>query len=74
VCDINPQSPNGPPAFLKVDLYAYLTPGRVEFSDVEVKAVGDPTRKATDDAIKPAAEIIPPPRGSGRRSGSATAP
>jgi hypothetical protein len=53
VCDINPQSPNGPPAFLKVDLYAYLSPGRVQFSDVEVKAVGEPTRKATDDAIKP---------------------
>jgi hypothetical protein len=53
VCDINPQSPNGPPSFLKVDLYAYLSPGRVEFSDVEVKEVGAPTRKAVDDAIKP---------------------
>jgi hypothetical protein len=38
---------------LKVDLYAYLSPGRVEFSDVEVKEVGAPTRKAVDDAIKP---------------------
>jgi hypothetical protein len=46
-------SPNGPPAFLKVDLYAHLSPGRVQYSDVEVKAVGEPTRKATDDAIKP---------------------
>jgi hypothetical protein len=56
VCDINPQSPNGPPAFLKVDLYAYLSPGRVEFSDIEVKEVGAPTRKAVDEALKPEAK------------------
>ncbi len=53
VCDINPQNPAGSPRFLKVDLYTYLTPGRVMFSDVQLKAVGEQTRHAVDDAIKP---------------------
>ena len=54
-CDINPQNPTGWPKFLKVDLYTYLTPGRVMFSDLQVKAVGEQTRHAVDDAIKPPA-------------------
>jgi hypothetical protein len=53
VCDLNPQNPSGSPKFLKVDLYTYLSPGRVMFSDVQLKAVGSQTRHAVDDAIKP---------------------
>ena len=53
VCDINPQNVSGSPEFLKIDLYAYLAPGTVEFDDVQLKAVGEITRHAVDDAIKP---------------------
>jgi hypothetical protein len=55
VCDINPQNPTGSPRFLKVDLYAYLAPGRVMFSDVQIRAVGGQTRHAVDDPTKPRA-------------------
>jgi hypothetical protein len=52
VCDINPQNPSGPPKFLKIDLYAYLSPGVVMFDDVQLKSVGQQTRHAVDDAIQ----------------------
>jgi hypothetical protein len=55
VCDVNPQNVSGSPTFLKVDLYAYLGAGLVEFDDVQLKAVGEQTRHAVDDAIKPPA-------------------
>jgi len=55
ICDINPQNVSGAPKFLKIDLYAYLTPGTVMFDDVQLKAVGEQTRHAVDDAIKPPA-------------------
>jgi len=56
VCDLNPQNVSGAPKFLKVDLYAYLTPGTVMFDDIQLKAVGEQTRHAVDDAIKPPAD------------------
>jgi hypothetical protein len=52
VCDLNPQHPHFPVHYLKVTLYAYLTPGTVMWDDVQVKAVGKPTRQAEDVAIK----------------------
>jgi hypothetical protein len=52
VCDVNPQNVSGSPNFLKVDLYAYLSPGTVEFDDIQLRAVGEQTRHAVDDAIK----------------------
>ncbi len=55
ICDINPQNVSGAPRFLKVDLYAYLTPGTVMFDDIQLKLVGEQTRHAVDDAIKPPA-------------------
>jgi len=55
VCDLNPQNVSGTPKFLKIDLYAYLSPGTVMFDDVQLKAVGGQTRHAVDDAIKPPA-------------------
>ncbi len=59
VCDVNPQNVSGTPKFLKIDLYAYLTAGTVEFDDVQLKAVGQQTRHAKDDAIKPPAADTP---------------
>jgi len=53
VCDLNPQNIAWPVQTLKVDLYAYLTPGMVLFDDVQLRAVGSQTRRAHDDAIKP---------------------
>jgi hypothetical protein len=55
VDDLNPQHPQYPVQTLRVDLYAYLVAGAVEFDDVVLKAVGTPTRAAKDAAIKPAA-------------------
>jgi len=52
VCDLNPQHVHFPVQYLKVSLYAYLSPGTVMWDDVEVKAVGAPTRIAKDVAIK----------------------
>jgi hypothetical protein len=52
VCDLNPQNVAVPVEHLRVDLYAYLKPGMVMFDDVQLKAVGEQTRRATDDAIK----------------------
>ncbi len=55
ICDLNPQNISGAPTFLKIDLYAYLGAGTVMFDDVQLKAVGEQTRHAVDDAIKPPA-------------------
>lgn len=55
VCDLNPQHPAFPVQTLRIDLYAYLSPGVVEFDDVVLKAVGEQTRVAKDKAIKPPA-------------------
>ncbi|HET6249346.1 MAG TPA: hypothetical protein VFE47_16740 [Tepidisphaeraceae bacterium] len=52
--DMNPQNPTYPVQYLRVDLYAYLTPGVVMFDDIQLKAVGAMTHRAKDDAIKPA--------------------
>jgi hypothetical protein len=52
VDDINPQHVAFPVQYLRVDLYAYLSPGTVMFDDVIVKAVGRQTRTAVDEAIK----------------------
>ena len=53
VADLSPQSPTGgPPTTLKVDLYAYLGAGTVMFADVQLKDVGEPTRKPVDDALR----------------------
>jgi hypothetical protein len=61
VDDLNPQHVAMPVQTLKVDLYAYLSPGVVMFDDVQVKAVGEQMRKATDKALdKPTTR----PRGS----------
>jgi len=61
VCDLNPQNVSGAPRFLKIDLYAYLSPGLVMFDDVQLKAVGEQTRHAVDDAIKPPANASTEP-------------
>ena len=56
VDDLNPQHVVFPVQFLKVDLYAYLSPGIVMFDDIILKPVGKQTRKAKDEAIdKPVA-------------------
>lgn len=55
VCDLNPQHPAFAVQTLRIDLYAYLSPGVVEFDDVVLKAVGEQTRVAKDKAIKPPA-------------------
>jgi hypothetical protein len=55
ICDVNPQNVSGAPKFLKIDLYAYLSPGLVLFDDIQLKHVGSQTRHAIDDAIKPPA-------------------
>jgi hypothetical protein len=52
VDDFNPQHVAFPVKWLRVDLYAYLSPGMVMFDDVTIKPVGKPTRKAEDEAIK----------------------
>lgn len=53
--DLNPQHVQYAVQTLRIDLYAYLTPGAVMFDDVVLKAVGEPTRDAKDAAIKAAA-------------------
>jgi len=52
VHDVNPQHVAFPVQTLRVDLYAYLSPGMVMFDDVVLKAVGKQTRQAKDEAIK----------------------
>jgi len=55
--DVNPQSVIKPVERLRIDLYAYMNPGMVMFSDVQLKAVGteSPRDIAHDEAIKPPA-------------------
>jgi hypothetical protein len=57
VDDCNPQNVAFPVPLLRIDLYAYLTPGRVMFKDVVLKDVGDQTRHAKDSAIKPPGDL-----------------
>ena len=52
VDELNPQHVAFPVQTLKVDLYAYLSPGTVMFDDVVLKAVGEQMRDAKDKAIK----------------------
>ena len=52
VDDLNPQHPSLTVQYLRIDLYAYLAPGTVEFDDIIIKAVGGQTRHAKDDALK----------------------
>ena len=40
-CDLHPENPSLAVDRLRVDLYAYLTPGVVMFADVQLKAVGE---------------------------------
>lgn len=55
VCDLNPQHALLRVENLRVDLYAYLQPGVVMFDDIQLKAVGGLTHRASDAAIKPPA-------------------
>lgn len=52
VDDMNPQNPTFPVQYLRVDLYAYLSPGAVEFDDIQLRAVGAQTEQIKDDSIK----------------------
>jgi hypothetical protein len=40
VCDLTPANPNFVVEHLRVDLYAYLSPGMVMFDNVQLKAIG----------------------------------
>ncbi len=51
VDELNPQHTTFPVQFLRVDFYAYLKPGVIEYDDVVIKPVGAQTRKPTDDAL-----------------------
>lgn len=51
VVDLNPQHRTFRVEHLRVDLYVYLHAGTAEFDDVVLKKVGEPTRRATDDAL-----------------------
>jgi hypothetical protein len=53
--EMNPQHITFPVQYLKIDLYAYLSPGTVMWDDVVLKAVGKQNRIAKDDAITPPA-------------------
>lgn len=41
VCDLTPQSQGPAVQRVRVDLYAYVAPGLIEFGDVQLKAIGD---------------------------------
>ena len=49
--DLNPQHIAFPVQYLRIDLYAYLTPGLVMFDDVVLKSIGTQTRHPKDDAL-----------------------
>lgn len=49
--DLNPQHPVFAVTELRIDLYAYLHPGRVLFDEVVLKAVGEPAHPASDEAL-----------------------
>lgn len=51
VDEMNPQHHVFGVKMLKIDLYAYLNEGLVEFDDIVLKAVGGQNRKAKDDAL-----------------------
>lgn len=51
VDELNPQHQAFQPEFLRIDFYIYLHAGTVEFDDVVIKAVGDQTRQAKDEAM-----------------------
>jgi hypothetical protein len=51
VDELNPQHTTFTVQFLRVDFYAYLKPGTVEYDDVVIKAVGKQTRQAKDAAL-----------------------
>jgi len=57
-CDFNPQHTVMPVVELKVDLYAYLHPGQVDFADVQVKEIGQQAAedKLKDPALRPATQ------------------
>jgi len=50
--ELNPQHSAFEVQFLRIDLFAYLSPGQVMFDDVVLKVVGAQTHKAKDAAIK----------------------
>ena len=60
--ELNPQHVVYPVQELRIDLYAYLHPGTVQFADIVLKAVGSQTRQAKDDAIKSVTTQPRPPR------------
>lgn len=51
VADINPYHPTFKVEHLRVDLYAYLSPGVILWDDVVVKEIGELTKKPKDDAL-----------------------
>ncbi len=57
-CDCNPQNTQHEITVLKIDLYAYLKPGKIMFADVILKEVGPQTDsdQLKDDGIKPATQ------------------
>jgi hypothetical protein len=50
VCDVNPDNPNFAVENLRIDLYAYLTPGVILWDDVVVKEIGPLQTRAFDKA------------------------
>ena len=50
VCDVNPDNPNFQVETLRVDLYAYLSPGLILWDDVTVKDIGPLQTRAFDKA------------------------
>jgi hypothetical protein len=48
VCDVNPDNPNFVVESLRVDLYAYLTPGVILWDDVTLKEIGPLQTRAFD--------------------------
>jgi len=51
VDDLNPQHTTFQVEYLRVDFYAYLHPGTILYDDVVIKAVGEQTRAAKDEAL-----------------------
>lgn len=51
VDELNPQQRTFNVEYLRIDFYAYLGAGLVCFDDVIIKAVGEPTRDAHDEAL-----------------------
>ncbi len=51
VDELNPQHTTFQVEYLRVDFYAYLQPGVIEYDDVVIKTVGEQTRAAKDEAL-----------------------